>query len=276
VTSSESSHALRDAAAIEQVAPGRFHADLSPLYTVMDHPNGGYLQCVLANAASAAASGEGTRHFHVTSIATNFVHSPNLGPAEIHTDVRRVGRGVSFVHVTLVQGDIVTTESIVTLGSLHDDSPVRYSDAPLPDVAPLDECHAIPQGSGATYMNMLQLHFDPRCVGWWFGEKSSRGDVVGWIRLRDDVASWDAWSVLFACDAMPPATMPLGSSGWVPTLQLTSYVRRIPQSEWLRVRQWCVVIADGMVDERCELFDDRGELVASSSQLAMVRFPSTA
>jgi len=33
------------------------------------------------------------------------------------------------------------------------------------------------------------------------------------------------------------------------------------------------VIADGIVDERCELFDDRDELVASASQIAMVRFP---
>jgi acyl-CoA thioesterase len=84
---------------------------------------------------------------------------------------------------------------------------------------------------------------------------------------------WNALSLHFACDAMPPATFPLGSSGWVPTLQFTTYVHRIPTSEWLRGRQWCVVIADGIVDERCELFDDRGELVASASQIAMVRFP---
>ena len=74
-------------------------------------------------------------------------------------------------------------------------------------------------------------------------------------------------------DAMPPATFPLGSSGWVPTLQFTTYVHRVPTSEWLRGRQWCVVIADGIVDERCELFDDRDALVASASQIAMVRFP---
>jgi acyl-CoA thioesterase len=34
-----------------------------------------------------------------------------------------------------------------------------------------------------------------------------------------------------------------------------------------------VVIADGLVDERCELFDETGQMVASSSQLAMVRLP---
>jgi acyl-CoA thioesterase len=67
--------------------------------------------------------------------------------------------------------------------------------------------------------------------------------------------------------------LPLGSSGWVPTAQLTSYVRRVPKSEWLRGRQLAVVIADGLVDERCELFDETGQMVASSTQLAMVRLP---
>ena len=68
--------------------------------------------------------------------------------------------------------------------------------------------------------------------------------------------------------------LPLGSSGWVPTLQLTSYVHQRPEGEWLRARQWCVVITDGVVEERCELFDARDQLVATSSQLAMVRFGS--
>jgi acyl-CoA thioesterase len=267
--------ALRDAAAIEQAGPGCFRVELSPLYTVMGHPNGGYLQCVIANAAAAAGSEEGARHLHVTSISTNYVRSPDVGPAQILADVRRVGRDVSFVHVTLRQGDVITTESLVTLGTLHDISLARYIDAPPVEFATLEACHVIPENVGATYMSLVDLRLDPTSVGWWLGEKCDRAEVKGWVRLNDGDASWNVWNILFACDVMPPATMPVGSSGWVPTLQLTSYVRRVPQSEWLRVRQWCVVIADGTLDERCELFDDRGEMVASSSQLAMVRFSRT-
>ncbi|MFZ1063840.1 MAG: thioesterase family protein [Acidimicrobiales bacterium] len=274
MTRTEASQALRDAAAVEPIAPRRWRVELSPIYTVMGRPNGGYLQCVLSNAALAASTQSGAHHLHVTSITTNFVHAADLGPAQIDVEIRRVGRGVSFAHVVLSQDDAVKTEALVTLGILGEDSDVRYSQASPFSVAPLDESAQLPAGSGATYMAMLDLRFDPSCVGWWFGEKSTSAEVKGWIRLNDGQATWDAWNVLFACDAMPPATMPIGSSGWVPTLQLTSYVRRIPRSEWLRVRQWCVVIADGTVDERCELFDSRGELVACSSQIAMVRFPS--
>ncbi len=250
MTSTETGHALSEAAAVELASPGCWRVELSPIYTVMGRPNGGYLQCVMANAALAAGTASGAHHLHATSITTNFVHA------------------------ALCQGDAVKTESLVTLGVLSEDSSVRYSDATPFQVAPLEECHPIPSGAGPSFMGMLDLRLDPSCVGWWFGVRSERAEVKGWIRLNDGQAVWDAWSLLFACDAMPPATMPVGSSGWVPTLQLTSYVRRIPEGEWLRVRQWCVVIADGTVDERCELFDTRGELVASSSQLAMVRFPS--
>jgi acyl-CoA thioesterase len=265
---------LRDAAAVEPLAADRFGVDISSLYSVMGHPNGGYLQCVLSSAALAAASAQGAPHLHTTSITTNYVGSPEPAPAEIFTDVRRVGRGASFVHVTMMQGGVVTTESLVTLGTLKEDSVLRYQDAQIPDVAPLEECHRVPGTDDVKTFNAVDLRLDPRSVGWWFGEVADRAELLGWIRLGDDGMRWDPWSILFASDAFPPATFPIGSSGWVPTLQLTSYARRIPQGEWLRARQWGVVIADGLVDERCEMFDERGQLVGSSSQLAMVRFPA--
>jgi acyl-CoA thioesterase len=265
--------ALRNAAGVEPLGPGRYAVDLSAYYTAADHPNGGYLQCVLGNGALAAASDQGAHHLHVTAITTNFIGAPALGPAELHTEVRRVGRGVSFVHVTLVQDAQVTTESLVTLGILHADSEVRYMDASAPELAPVDECGESLDSEEVNIRRVVDLRLDPSSARWWDGELSERGEVRGWMRLNDGDGSWSAWSLLFASDAIPPATFPLGSSGWVPTLQLTTYVRRIPTSEWLRFRQWCVVIADGIVDERCELFDDRGELVAAASQIAMVRFP---
>jgi acyl-coenzyme A thioesterase PaaI-like protein len=275
VSQLEENRALRDAAAVEPLGPGRYGAHLSRYFTIPGgYPNGGYLQCVMANGALAAASAEGSHHLHTTSITTNYIGAPIPGPAELVCDVRRIGRGVSFVHVALFQEGQMVTESLVTLGNLHEDSTARYIDAPVPDVAPLEECLRSRTGDEITMGDVLDGRLDPSCVGWMSGEISERGEVKGWLRLDDGDASWDAWSILLATDGMVPGTFPLGSSGWVPTLQLTSYVRRIPTSEWLRARQWCIVIADGVVDERCELFDERGELVASSSQIAMVRFPS--
>ena len=265
--------ALRDAASVELAGPGHFAVTLSEFYTIMGHPHGGYLQCVMANGALAAAAAEGATHLHPTAVTTNFIAAPSPGPAVLRTEVRRVGRAVSFVHVIMVQNDVVMTESLVTLGTLHEDSRPRYVDAIAPTLAPLEECRQSTGSDEVNIMRVVDLRLDPGSTGWRTGEFSDRGEIHAWARLDDGQAAWDAWSVLFASDALPPATFPLGSTGWVPTLQLTSYVRRIPTSDWLRARQWCVVVADGLVDERCELFDDSGQLVATSNQLAMVRFP---
>jgi acyl-coenzyme A thioesterase PaaI-like protein len=268
------SRSLRDAAAVDPNGPGRFAAEISNDYTVAGHPNGGYLQCLLANAALAAASDEGAAHVHATAVATNYVTAPNIGPVELRTSVRRVGRSVSFVHVELVQDSLVTTESLVTLGTLAGDATVRYLHAPAPEVAPLEECVARTVVEEVKLMQVVDFRLDPSASTWLDGGRSDVGEVKGWLRLSDGADVWDEWSLLFASDGLPPGTFPLGSSGWVPTLQLTSYVHQQPVGEWLRARQWCVVITDGVVEERCELFDGRGQLVATSSQLAMVRFPA--
>ena len=266
---------LRDAAAVDSLGPGRFAAEISDDYTVVGHPNGGYLQCLLANAALAAASDEGSAQVHPTAITTSYVAAPEVGPVELRTTVRRVGRSVSFVHVELIQDAVVTTESLVTLGTLSDDATVRYLQAAAVDLAPLEDCLRRTVVEEIKLMSVVDFRLDPSCARWLDGERSDLAEVKGWLRLNDGAGAWDAWTLLFASDGLPPATFPLGSSGWVPTLQLTSYVHQRPVGEWLRARQWCVVITDGVVEERCELFDSRDQLVATSTQLAMVRFPKS-
>ncbi|MGC1419170.1 MAG: thioesterase family protein [Acidimicrobiales bacterium] len=265
---------LRTAASVEPLGPGRYSARLSPLFSVVDHPHGGYLQCVMASAALAAASDAGASHLHATAVTTNFVSAPETGPVELSTEVRRVGRGVSFVHVAMSQQGVIACESLVTLGNLGEESQARYMDATPPTMASLEECRQSTGSDEVNIMRVVDLRLDPSSAGWREGELSDRGEVRGWMRFDDGGGPWDPFSLHFACDGLPPATYPLGSSGWVPTLQLTSYVRRVPRGEWLRARQWCTVVADGTFDERCELFDERGELVGLASQLAMVRFPS--
>ena len=262
---------LSDAGAVEPEGDGRFVAHLAQRFTVFDYPNGGYLQCVMASAALAAASDAGASHLHATALSTHFVAPPRVGEAQVETSVRRVGRGASFVHVTLSQAQAVTTESLVTLGTLSESSRLRYQSSLAPTMPPPQECLELPTHEAMTIHDVIELRVDPAGAQWWNGD-AGPGEVRAWLRLNDDAASWNPWNLLFATDVLPPATLPLGSTGWVPTLQLTSYVRRIPASEWLLTRQWCVVVADGLVDERCELFDETGEMVAASSQLAMVRF----
>ena len=166
MSSTQQSRALRDAAAVEPLSPGRFSVELSEHYAIDGHPNGGYLQTVMASGALAGAAEAGSHHVHATAVTTNYMGGPAVGPAELRAEVRRVGRGVSFVHVTLLQDDVVTTESLVTLGTLRDDSVPHYQDAPVPPVAERDQCLGSNVDDEINFRNVIDVRLDPQYAMW--------------------------------------------------------------------------------------------------------------
>ena len=68
-------------------------------------------------------------------------------------------------------------------------------------------------------------------------------------------------------------TLELGSRGWVPTLELTTYLRALPVPGPWRIRQRAHLVRHGLVDETCHVWDTDGHLVGQATQLAAVRFP---
>jgi hypothetical protein len=94
--------------------------------------------------------------------------------------------------------------------------------------------------------------------------------VRAWIR-PDDGAAIDPFWLLVAGDAPPPVTFDLGIRGWVPTVTLDAHIRQLPQQGWLIAEQTAKLVADGWLDETCNLWDETGRLVASVRQLAGYR-----
>ena len=70
---------------------------------------------------------------------------------------------------------------------------------------------------------------------------------------------------------LPPATFDIEFSGWVPTLELTVYVRAQPAPGPVRVLQRAQLITGGRVDQTCLIWDRTGRLVAEGTQLAAIR-----
>ena len=94
--------------------------------------------------------------------------------------------------------------------------------------------------------------------------------ILGRIAFRDG-RPFEPISLLFVVDASPPTTFLLGLPGWVPTLELTAYVRAEPVEGPLVFRQRSRLVQGGLIDELCDVWDDTGRLVAQASQLAAVR-----
>jgi hypothetical protein len=57
---------------------------------------------------------------------------------------------------------------------------------------------------------------------------------------------------------------------------MSVYVRARPAPGWLGIRFTAHLVAAGMVDEVCTLWDSRGHVVAQATQLARLRFPDEA
>ena len=131
----------------------------------------------------------------------------------------------------------------------------------------------MPGGVHVGIMEVLDLRLDPATLPLAdpYPAADTRAELRGWTRFADG-RDPDPLSLLFAVDAIPPATFRIGSTGWVPTLQMSSYVRARPAPGWLAIRMTAGLVAGGMVDETCTLWDSRRHVVAQSTQLARVRF----
>jgi hypothetical protein len=258
-----------------------FDAEVDGRWAIGDKPNGGYLLTILARAAAGAAAGvEGLAHPDPLTASATFLSAPGAGPAEVHAEVLRRGKRMSQVRSRLVQEGTARVEATFTLGRLDPDSEPWWDDVPVPpDATPEADCTRMPGVAAAggfevSLMRQVDLRLDPAVTGFAVGAPTGRGEVRGFFRFADGRPP-DPMSLLLAVDVLPPATFDLGSTGWVPTFELTAYVRRVPAPGPLLVRQRARLVEADIVDEACDVWDARGRLVAQATQLAGVRVAGT-
>ncbi len=257
--------------------PGSYDVDVHPLWTVGDKPNGGYLLALLGHAARTSGRQDGNPTWEIVSSAITYLRPPELGAATIEATVLRHGRTAAQVRTVLRQNDVDVVESTSVLSELPETASTRY-DTIEPLGAPDPErCLRVPPrmpgGTEVGVMHVTDLRLDPATLP--FGDSppppDAQAELQGWTRFADG-RDPDPLSLLYFNDAIPPATFRIGSAGWVPTLQMSAYVRARPVPGWLGIRMTANLVADGMVDETCVLWDSTGQVVAQASQLARLRF----
>lgn len=261
---------------VRSVGGGRYEVDLRPEFAILGtKPNGGYLLVCMARAALHAAAEAGSRHEHVVAAGAQYLASPDLGPAWIEVEVLRVGRTATQVRTRLGQGDGAPgVEAQLTLATLPAGSRPFWGEVEPAVLPPFDECQVPEVGPLQTGTTVA---FDPATsfeVGPDGPRLSGGGEIRAWFR-NDEGDTVDPLLALYAADVLPPATFGVVSTGWVPTLDLTVYVRALPEPGPLRLRFRAQVIQDGFADEVCEAWDAAGRLVFQSTQLAALRLPPT-
>jgi hypothetical protein len=255
-----------------------YDIDVDAGFTVGPKPNGGYLLAAAARAAGEALGVAGSDHRDPLSSTAHYLRAPDPGPAEVRTEVLRLGRSASQIRATIRQSDKACVDATFTMGTLDEGPSAPWWSSRVPfDLPPIDECVKLPSArEGAPFvvsiMDRSDLRLDPEVIGFASGRPSGRAELRGWISFADG-RHVDPLGLLFFTDAFPPATFELANAGWVPTISLTAYVRALPVPGPLRVSQTAQVVDGGRFDEICEVWDASDRLVAQATQLAAIRIP---
>lgn len=262
--------AFSTVSAVVAEGDGRYRAQIHPDWTIAGKPNGGYLLAMLGRAAASE-----TVHPHVIAASAHYLRPPEPGPVAIDTEVLRAGRTASQVRARLVQDGRPCIESLVTVSTLTvDTKPYWSATTPEPGAVPFEESFRLPPiaptGLAVTIMGVVDCRIEPSSLGFTRGEPSGLGELRGWLALPDE-EPFDPNSLVYAVDSFPPATLDVEPTGWVPTLELTAYVRALPAPGPVRVLHRAHLVDDQRVDETCWVWDSTGRLVAHGTQLAGIR-----
>lgn len=263
--------AFSEVSALVEQGADRFGAQVHPEWTIAGRPNGGYLLAIMGRAAALAGE-----HPDVAAASAHFLRPPEPGPVAVETELLRSGRSTSQVRASMTQDGARCVEALFTTTSLGD-ATRPFWDAGVPDLrhaASFADCTRLeprtPDGGPVAILDQVEVRLDPSSAGFTAGRPSGRGELRGWLQLPDG-ESFDHASLLYAVDALPPATFDIQFSGWVPTFELTVYVRALPAPGPVQILQRARLITAQLVDEACFVWDADGRLVAQATQLAGVR-----
>ncbi|WP_370932331.1 thioesterase family protein [Amycolatopsis sp. cg13] len=261
------------ATAVRSLGDGTFTATLRSEWAIAVHPHGGFLVALLAKTAAAALRERGDATVDPLAVSTEFLHAPALGPVLLRTDVRKVGRRVSVVAVSLEQRGRACVEARVTVGRL----PMRRSEwTDLPQMPAEPPSSALQLGKdtpeGPFHLSAAcDVRLDPATAGFVSGRAGDPPRLRMWARPR--VGQPDVYFALLAGDLNPPVVANLGRHGWAPTVQMTSLVRTRPAPGWLRILVEARSVHEPWFDSDATVVDAQGRLVAQVRQLALAPAP---
>jgi acyl-CoA thioesterase len=250
--------------------PGRWLAHLAEGWDIFGVTNGGYMMAIATRAMEAESGGR-----TLISATGSYLNPASAGPVDVDVEVLKEGRSLSTLRATMSSGG----RSLAFVTGVFSDPATQRSDARLilaepPDLPPPSECvPALPAENAPLpppFTGKVDLRIHPEDAKALLGDKTGVPLVRGWFRLRDG-EPMSPHAVILATDAMPPAIFNADLNvGWTPTVDLTVQIREPAPTGWLASRFSSRFITDGMLEEDGEIWDEQGNPVALSRQLALV------
>ncbi len=251
---------------LTQENPFHFKAYISDKWSFRGVPNGGYMMAVMANAMSQCSKKK-----FASIITANF--ASRCAPGEVEISLERISHSGSFYRMgaKMLQGGEEKVRAMGTFTDFKKENIDKRYELNAPVLYPVEKCVNVPESPEHTFFNNVDVRLDPGCTGWMHGKLSDRSELKGWIKFKDD-RPMDMFTTLVVADAFPPPSFAtLGISAWVPTLELSVNIRNIPQTEWLKCVFRTRSMNNGILEDDGEIWDENGELIAISRQIAQIR-----
>ncbi len=268
-TEAASSAEFDQAVALHRVGDGRWQAEIQDGWDFAGTPNGGYL---LSMASGALI--ELTARPDPITITAHYLAPAHPGSAELDGELVKVGRRHATARATLRQGGRVVAQVLGTFGNLSESPPGICHEAGLPELPAPESCVAPAPNPGGfvppPITKRVEIRLHPAHVGFALGRPHGRAEMGGWARFADG-RPVDTHALPLLADCFPPPVFNCGIPlAWVPTIELTVHAHKRPAPGWLG--EWFTSdhIAGGYLEEDGVIWDETGDLVAVSRQMAIL------
>lgn len=264
-------HPLDRDIALTPAGDSRWTGQVTDEWSVNGTANGGYLLALMAAAVGRHAPRSQTPIF-----TANYLKRCPAGPATITVAPMASSTQFDRFEIRLIQQDQENIRAWATFAGQSDACLAERIEAAPPAVADPDQCVGVPEMPRYTIFKHLDVRLDPACAGWMTdGRLSERSEQKGWLRFRQH-RPHDLFSLIVAADAFPPAVLASqGMVAWVPTIEFSVNIRRIPETAWIKAVFRTRFNTCGMVEEDGQLWDENGRLLAVSRQIAQFRRAGT-
>jgi acyl-CoA thioesterase len=246
--------------------PFSFSGQIAENWSINGVPDGGYLMAILANAMMQHSEMKST-----PIITANFLNRCEPGDARVTVEKMITSRQFDRFQGSLSQKGKEKIRAFGTFAVENQACLVERCEASVPEIAAPEKCIAVLEVPNYPLFSQLDIRLDPICTGWMSEKLSDTSEIKGWIKFKND-RPYDVLSILLMADSFPPAVISSqGMVAWVPTIELSVNVRKIPTTDWLIGIFRTRFITCGLLEEDGEIWDQKGELIAISRQIAQYR-----
>lgn len=260
--------------ALTPLADGSFTAALSRDWEIWG-PNGGYMAAFVLGAARTVS-----RRARPANATVHFLGVASFdAPIEVTTTVQRAGRQATSVHVRVDQlGKAILAGMVWAVDTGIDG--LQHDDAPMPSVPPWQELPTLSErmeGDPKATPNPYAFwrNFQQRPTMWlgaeaWEQRQFGRAVWEEWLHFASPPAA-DEWEqaarllLLVDLGGWPAVGSRHRTDEWVaPSMDVSCEFHHLdPADDWLLLQGTSPVARDGLIGSHQQVWNERGDLVAS-------------